>query len=175
MTVLSIILGILMIFCGISLMCTPLATFLYAGFYLGILLLVYGIAGIVRAFQGKAYVFETVCSVLAVIVGIAALIRPGSTLVLDGMILYMAAFWFVFRGVLSIVLAFKVKGFDKHWIFGLIIGILSLIFGIYSFVHPAVMALTTGILIGLYCVEVGIDMMLTGMTIKQIKDEVEKG
>ncbi len=175
MTVLSIILGILLIFGGISLMCTPLATFLSAGYFLGIMMLVYGIAGIVRAFQKRAYITETVCSVLAVIVGVIALIRPGSTLVLDAMIVYMAAFWFVLRGAMSIAFAFRMRGIDKGWFWGLIIGILSLIVGIYSFAHPMVMALTTGILIGVYCMEAGIDMILTGITIKQIKDEAAKG
>ena len=170
MTVLSIILGILMIFAGISLMCTPLATFLYAGYFLGIMMFVYGIAGIIRAIQKQALIFETVCSILAILVGIVALVRPGSTLVLDAMIVYFAAFWFVLRGAFAIVIAFRVKNYDKSWIWGLIIGILSLIVGIYSFAHPGVMALTTGILIGLYFVESGIDLIVTGMTMKQIKD-----
>ena len=49
MTVLTIILGVLMIFFGIFMMCTPLATFLSAGYFLGIMMFVYGIAGIIRA------------------------------------------------------------------------------------------------------------------------------
>ena len=170
MIVVSFILGILMIFTGISLMCTPVITFLSAGYFLGIIMLVYGIAGIVKAFQKKNHIFDTIISVLAVIVGIMALLRPGTTLMLDGMILYFAAFWFVFRGILAFVLAIQTKATNKWWILGIIIGILSTVIGIYSFVHPAVMALTIGILIGIYCVEAGIDLMVSGMMMKQIKD-----
>ena len=88
---------------------------------------------------------------------------------LDGMIVYMAAFWFVLRGALAIALAIKLKGVSKDWFWGLIIGILSLIAGIYSFAHPMVMALATGILIGLYCVETGLDTIITGVTLRQIE------
>lgn len=172
MAVLSIILGILMVIGGISLMCTPLATFLSAGYFLGIMMFIYGIAGIIRAFQKQSHILDTVCSILAVIVGIIAIIRPGSTLMLDGMIVYMAAFWFVLRGALAIALAIKLKGVSKDWFWGLIIGILSLIAGIYSFAHPMVMALATGILIGLYCVETGLDTIITGVALRQIEKAI---
>ena len=168
MTVLAIILGVLMVFAGVSLMCTPLATFLSAGYFLGIMMLVYGIIGIVKAFQKQSHVFETIMSVLAVIVGVIAIIRPGSTLILDGMIVYMAAAWFVLRGACSIVLAFQTKSVNKNWIWVLIIGIMSLVIGIYSFAHPGVMAVATGILIGFYFVDAGIDMVVGAMIAKQI-------
>ncbi len=174
MTVLSIILGVLMIFAGISLMCTPLATFLSAGYFLGILMFVYGIAGIIRAFQKKNYIFETVISILAIIGGFFAIIRPGSTLILDAMIVYFAAFWFVARGAFDLVMGIKLKGISSNWIWIVILGILSIIIGIYSFVHPTVMALATGLLIGIYCVESGIDMIITGINLKRLKDAVEE-
>lgn len=173
MTVLSIILGILMIFAGFSLMCTPLATFLSAGYFLGIMMFVYGIAGIIRAFQKKNYIFETVFSILALIVGVIALIRPGSTLILDAMIVYFAAFWFVLRGAFDVTIGIKLKGVTSSWIWILLLGILSIVIGVYSFAHPTVMALATGILIGIYCVEAGIDMIITGINIKRIMNATE--
>lgn len=173
MTVLTIILGVLMIFFGISMMCTPLATFLSAGYFLGIMMFVYGIAGIIRAFQKQSHIFETISSVLAVIVGFIALIRPGSTLVLDGMIVYMAAFWFVLRGALAIALAFEMKGIESKWWLGLIIGILSIVVGIYSFAHPMFMAVATGILIGVYFMDGGIDMIVAAVTVKKVRDTIE--
>ena len=51
MSVLSIVFGILLVICGFACMFTPLATFLSTGYYLLILLLVYGIFGIVRYFH----------------------------------------------------------------------------------------------------------------------------
>jgi uncharacterized membrane protein HdeD (DUF308 family) len=173
MAVLGIIFGVLMIFMGISLMCTPVATFLSAGYFITIMLLVYGVMGIVKACQKRSNVFDTVMSVLAVIVGIIALVRPGGTLVIDGMLLYMVAFWFVLRGIFAVVVAVKTKEVNRLWVLGVIIGILSVILGIYSFAHPMVTAITTGILIGLYFVESGIDMIVFGTTFKKIEDAVK--
>ncbi len=45
MSVLNIILGILLVIGGFSCMFTPFATFLSAGYYIAILLLVYGVFG----------------------------------------------------------------------------------------------------------------------------------
>ena len=160
MKAISIILGILLIFCGISAMCTPFATFLSVGYLIGIMMFVYGIMGIIKTFQRKSDVFQTVMSVLAVVVGIVSFARPGSILIFDGMLLYMVAGWFLLRGIAAIVIAFQVKGLLKGWYWGLIIGILSVILGIYSFAHPVFTALTTGILAGLYFVETGIDMIV---------------
>ena len=49
MSVLNIILGILLVIGGFSCMFTPFATFLSAGYYIAILLLVYGVFGLVRS------------------------------------------------------------------------------------------------------------------------------
>ena len=160
MAVLSIIIGILLIIAGFSCMCTPFATFLSAGYFIGIMMFAYGIAGIIRAIQKRSTVFDTVMSILAFIVGIIAMVRPGTTLVFDVMLLYMVAFWFLMRGIFAIVAALQLRDVVGTWWLGLIIGILSVILGLYSFAHPAVTALTTGILIGFYFVESGIDLII---------------
>ncbi|MCR5024628.1 MAG: DUF308 domain-containing protein [Lachnospiraceae bacterium] len=172
MAVVSVILGILLIISGFSCMFTPFATFLSAGYFVGIMMFAYGIAGIIKAFQKRSTVLDTVMSILAFIVGIISLIRPGTTLVFDMMILYLVAFWFLMRGIIAIVVAFQVKGISSNWFLGLIIGILSVILGIYSFAHPAVTAFTTGFLIGFYFVETGIDLILATIMINKIKDAV---
>lgn len=174
MAVISVILGILLIISGFSCMFTPFATFLSAGYFVGIMMFAFGIAGIVKAFQKRSTVFDTVMSILAFIVGIISLVRPGSTLVFDIIILYMVAAWFLMRGIMAIVVAFQVKGVTSNWFLGLIIGILSIILGLYSFAHPAVTALTTGILIGFYFVETGIDLILATIMVNQIKDELNR-
>jgi uncharacterized membrane protein HdeD (DUF308 family) len=172
MTVLSIICGVILIVGGISMMCTPFATFLSAGYFISIMLLAYGIVGLIKTFQKRSYVLETVMSILALIFGIIALVHPEIDLVWDGILLYMVAFWFLFRGIFDIVLGFRTKSVNSGWIWGVIVGILSIILGCYSFAHPAVAALTTGILIGLYFVDSGIGMIIFGTTMQKIKDDV---
>ncbi len=174
MVVLSVIFGVIMIFAGISAMCTPLVTFLSAGYFIGILMFMYGIAGIVKAFQKRSDAFQTVMSVLALIAGIVSIARPGSTLAIDGVLIYCVAFWFLLRGILAATAAFQTRKFNKGWIWGLIIGIAGILLGVYTFIHPMFTAVTTGILIGLYFVEAGIDLIVFATAMGAIKDTVDQ-
>ncbi|MCR4908606.1 MAG: DUF308 domain-containing protein [Lachnospiraceae bacterium] len=170
MTVVSIILGVILIIGGFSCMMTPGQTLLSTGYFLGIMMFVYGIFGIIKAFQKRNTILETVVSVLAVIVGLVALFRPGSTLAIDAFIVFMTAFWFLFRGILSVVLSIRMKDVNKNWIWGLILGIICAILGLYSFAHPYVTALAVGFLIGFYFIEAGIDLIFSATLLKSVTD-----
>ncbi len=161
MVILSIILGILLIIAGVSCAFTPLGTFMAAGYLICIVMLIFGIVGIVRGFQKKATALEVVVSVLALIVGIVALFRPGDKLVLDTIVLYLLSAWFVCVGVVSIVESVQDRG--SGWVLGLIIGIICVILGLYSFVHPMFTAVTAGILIGFFFIGTGISLISFSM------------
>ena len=174
MTVLSIILGVLLIFGGISCLFTPLATFLSTGYFLAILLLVYGIMGLVKAFRKRAAVLEGVVSVLAILVGLFAIFRPGSQEVFDAVLLVLLACWFLIQGVVSVVISIRTRPVNRYWVLTLIAGILGIVLGLYSFAHPMAAALTAGYLIGFYFLQAGFDLITLGFAAKTIKDAVEK-
>ena len=155
------ILGILMVLCGGSCMFTPLRTFLASGYALMVLLLVYGVVGIVKAIARKEYEVNFAFSIISVIAGLVMVFMPGLQLMADGIFIYMMAGWFILQGVVSIVLSMKFKGVagGKKWIWGLVLGILGIILGLYSTFHPVLLALTTGILIGVYFVVSGMNMI----------------
>ncbi|MCR5775704.1 MAG: DUF308 domain-containing protein [Lachnospiraceae bacterium] len=171
MTIISIILGAIMIIVGMSCAFNPGATFLQAGFLISIFMLVYGILGIIRVFKKQSGILDAVISVLALIVGVCAIIKPGTTLAVDIMIIYMTAAWFTLRGIFEIILAFSVKNINRNWIWELILGILSLVVGIYSFAHPTVMALAIGLLIGFYFITTGIDLIVMAVAVNKIIKE----
>ena len=170
MMVLSIILGIILIIGGISCMFTPVTTFLATGYLMCAMMLIYGIVGIVRGIRKEAKAIEIVVSVLAIIVGLIALFRPGDTLVFDGVMVYMISAWILLKGIVSIVLAIQARKIDDYWFLGLISGILGVILGVYSFVHPQLVVVTTGILIGFYFIESGINMIVLSAFIDRISD-----
>ncbi len=172
MIALSIIMGVLLIITGVSAIFTPVLTFLSAGYFITILMFVYGLMGLIKAFQKKSDALHIVVSILAIIVGIVAMMYPGSTLLVDAMLLYFAASWFLFRGIIAVVASIQTKGVIPGWYWGLIIGILNVILGIYSFVHPGVMAITTGLLIGFYFMEAGIDMIIVACAVDKVKDVI---
>ena len=173
MTIITVIFGVLLILAGFSSMLTPLVTLFSAGYFLSILLFVDGIFGLISAFQGRKSFFSIISSVLAIVVGVIAMIRPGSTLILDAFIVYLMAALFAVRGVLSILAALQAKKLGlKGWFWGAILGVLEIILGIYSFAHPMVAAIATGILIGLYFVEAGFDLIVLAMAAREIENAV---
>lgn len=162
MTVLSIIFGVLLVIGGFSCMFTPLATFLSVGYYLAILFLVYGVFGVIRFFKKEAGGLEFVVSILAIIAGIICIIHPGETLAFDRLILTLIAVWLLVQGLVSIILAFQSRGVRKGWFWGVVVGALGILAGLYSFAHPVFTAVTAGVLIGLYFVEAGFNMIVLG-------------
>lgn len=150
-----------MVLCGGSCLFTPLRTFLASGYALMVLLLVYGVAGIVKSIAAKEYGVNFAFSIISVIAGLVMVFLPGLPLMADGMLIYIMAVWFILQGIMSIVLSVKLKGANggKKWIWGLVLGILGIILGLYSLFHPILLALTTGILIGVYFIVSGINMI----------------
>ena len=115
MTLISIILGVLMIIGGFLCMFTPMSTFLSTGYFLCAMMLVYGIVGIVRFIRKESDVLQLVISVLSIIVGLIALFRPGTTLVFDSMVLTMIAVWLLVQGVITIVVSIKGRDYIEGW------------------------------------------------------------
>lgn len=162
MTVLSIILGIILVIVGFACIFTPMATFLATGYFIAILLMIYGIAGIARFIAKRAGVLDLIISILAVILGFVAAFRPGSALAFDSIILICIGIWVILQGIVSIVLAFQARKVGASWVFGLIVGIIAIILGILSFIYPYFAAVTVGILVGIYFIEVGLSMIVLG-------------
>ncbi|MDE7247287.1 MAG: DUF308 domain-containing protein [Lachnospiraceae bacterium] len=162
MKIITIILGILMAICGISCICTPVMTFLEAGYFLVILLLVYGIAAIVKSVVQKVYGIPFLFGILSTVLGLVIMVVPGLKLMTDGMLLYIMAIWFLMQGVVGIIVAFQQKKLAEGngWIATLILGILGVLVGIYSVAHPFLLAFTFGVLVGMYFIECGINMIV---------------
>ncbi|TGY96650.1 hypothetical protein E5329_08800 [Petralouisia muris] len=162
MKIFTIILGVLMAICGVSCICTPVMTFLEAGYFLVILLLVYGIGAIVKAVMEKEYGLPFLFGILSIILGIVIMVVPGLKLMTDGMLIYFMAVWFLLQGAVGIFMAVRQKNSEesKGWVWVLILGILGVLVGIYSLVHPMLLAFTFGILVGLYFIESGISMIV---------------
>lgn len=161
MQIFMIILGILLILCGGSCMAAPLVTFLEASAVIMILLIVYGIAGIVRSIYTKDYGLNLIFSILSLIAGIVTACLPVLRLYSDVMLLIVIAVWFILKGIVSIAVSLKLKKTTgKNWVFGLIIGILGIALGLYSFFRPLVLSVTIGLVIGFYFIINGIDMIM---------------
>ncbi len=164
MGVLSIVLGVLMVIAGFSCIFTPIMTFLDAGYFIVILIGIYGIAGIFKSVGTKKFGVGFVFSILSAIFALTTLFFPKMMALTDGLMIYLTAAWFVLQGIVTIIASIQLKKAkeNKIWIFELIIGILAVILGCYSFFHPMLVALSIGLLIAVYFIETGITMIVAG-------------
>lgn len=168
MTVFFIIFGILLVAGGFSCIFTPLLTFMNTGYFVVILIAAFGIVGIIKAIAEKKFGVNFIFSILSVLLGIAMMVFPESLLFAEGMMLILTAIWFVLMGIVTIFNAVTVtKSFgSKVWILQLIFGILSVLIGCYSFFQPILMAVSLGVLIGIFFIETGFTLMFSGFVAK---------
>ncbi len=158
-----IIFGVLMIICGVSCMCTPLITFLDAGYFIVILIGVFGVMSIIRGISKKNFGIGFIFGILSVIFAVCVLFFPGLMLLTDGILIYMSAAWFVIQGIFAIITAIQVRKVSSLWVLQLIMGIIGILLGCYAFFHPLVLALSAGMLIGIYFIEAGIMMIVSAV------------
>ena len=157
-----VIFGVLMILGGISLIATPLMTFMSAGYCIVILFFFWGLFGIFRGIREQKYGKDFFFAVLSLILGIIGVAVPGIAEMSNSILLYIAAGWFVIHGVMSVINAvgMKKEGADTFtWVVGILLGVLELIMAIYSVAHPAMLAVSLGLLIGFYFIESGVSLI----------------
>ena len=180
MVIASIILGILFIISGVYCMSAPVSTYLSVMTMFAVMMFVFGIFGIVRFFKRKALMPELIVSILAVIIGFVYLFRPGSTpapgelLMLDRVVLFMEAMWFLIKGSIMVYYSIHTRFFNNHWILQLITGFLSIILGIYSFIFPVIAAQNIGLLVGMWYIECGIELIALGAKAGFVQNAVEE-
>jgi len=160
---LIVILGVLLIIGGVSLLATPLITFLSAGYFIIILFFIHGVFGIIQGISEKRYDKDFFFAVVSLVLGIIGFVVPGAAAMNNSILLYLAACWFILQGVLTIVEAVKNKAQGTGMtVLGVVLGVLEIIAGGYSFAHPTMLAVGMGTLIGFYFVLTGINTIMTG-------------
>ena len=169
MTVLFIILGLLLVAGGFSCMFTPLLTFMSAGYFVVILMFVSGIVGIIKSIVEKRFGVNFVFSILSVLLGIVMMSFPGSLLFAEGVMLILTAIWYVLMGIVTIISAVTVTKTlgSGIWILQLIFGILGVLVGCYTFFNPILLAISQGILIGIFFIETGFTLMFSSVVTKE--------
>ena len=169
MTVLFIILGVLMVMCGFSCMFTPLLTYINTEYIIATLVMVFGIFGIIKGISAKRFGPGFVFSIISAIFGILVVCLPNVFIVTNSIFIYMLAAWIVLEGIVTIITSVAVSRLagGGMWILQLIIGILAVIIGGYTFVHPLVLVVSIGILIGIFFVETGITMIVSAAAAKE--------
>lgn len=168
MTVLFIIFGILLVACGFSCIFSPLYTFLSAEYFLVILMVVFGVVGIIKSIVSKRFGVGFVFDILSLILGIVLLVFPDTLLFAENVKLIVAAIWIIMMGIVTIIDSIRITKplGGGMWILQLIFGILALLVGVYSFFNPLLLAISFGVMIGIYFIETGFTLMFSGALLK---------
>ena len=170
MGILTTILGVLLAIGGFCCIFTPFATFLAAGYIIGIMLFIYGIFALIRSIQLKAGALGIITSVLAIVVGFLAIFRPGGTLAIDFLILIFVAIWFLVQGLTSLITSIQYRHEIAGWGFGVAVGIFGIAAGVLSLIFPHVEMFAVGILIGIFLIEAGFSLITVGTIFGHLRD-----
>ena len=170
---LGIILGIATIVLGFYCIFNPAIPFSTLGYMVGVSMLFDGFAEIYIYFQMKQLdmeesVWTLISGILSLVCGFIIIGNAATQVAINIFIAYFAASWIVLRGIISIIIAFKVRSLHKEyntvflgskWWHRLMLGILNIVFGCICFYNPAVMAAYIGIYMGFGIISTGFDMI----------------
>ena len=166
MTVFMIIMGIIMVICGIACVATPILTTFSLMHFFMFLLFVTGITLLIESIM-RRNVPDLILSILSLIAGGFIVFSPNMSFVTETILLYIMAGWFLIRGIFGLVNVIRMRKFvgGGMFVLGLIVSILVIIAGIYSFIHPVVFAGALGIMASVYFIVEGIDLIVAGCMI----------
>ncbi|MBQ7875551.1 MAG: DUF308 domain-containing protein [Oscillospiraceae bacterium] len=174
MKILAIITGILTAILGIFAFTMPLRTFLGLGWILGALILINGVELIIGAFSGKKDIWQCVLGIIVSVGGGIILFNTVSRVMTDVTLAYLAGFVIVAYGIEMIYSACKgMKQSKTMGILGIICGILSVLAGGFSIMHPVLTMISVGYLIAFSVIMQGINMIVMAFAIDKAKKAIE--
>lgn len=169
MKIATILLGVLVIIGGVFALFSPGATFLSLAWLVGIMLLVAGVdsiaAYITHRKVGDVPIWELVSGILSILAGVLIISNTFTRALTTVMLVYAFATWITLTGILRIAAALEVKKIKGKWLLMMIFGIITIVLGIYSFIHPVFAAITLGYLIGFWVIMQGANLISLGFSL----------
>lgn len=173
MVALMIIFGILMIIGGIACLATPVVTTLGLMYVFMIFLFFTGIVFLIQSIMYRRLV-DFILAILAIIAGAFIVFSPNMAFMTETILLYIVAAWLVVRGIIGIVNAISAKKVGAIGggllALAIIVCVIDIIFGIYSFVHPMFFAGFLGVLAACFFIIEGIDLIVAACVGKDLRD-----
>ena len=106
--------------------------------------------------------------ILDIVLGILLLIYPVSAFV-AGVFLTAMSLWIIFKGITVMLNSVHARTVDKGWYLLLIVGILLTLFGILSLFKPIVAAVTISIILGVFLISDGIEIIARWWMIQKFR------
>ena len=156
---------------GLAAVLFGLLTFLLPGITLATLVLLFGayaladgIFNVIAFFKVASHQWALLIEgVIGIIAGVLTFAWPAITAFV---LLYLIAFWAIFTGVFEIIAAIRLrKAISNEWLL-LLMGVLSLLFGLLILYAPGTGALAIVLWIGAYALVFGIFLMALGFRLR---------
>lgn len=162
--------GIIAILFGIIAFAAPSLALQFLVLLFGAFALVDGIVAFFLGMSAKsfAFMFE---GIVGVLVGIYIFFFTAQALVI---FLLLIAIWAIATGILEIAAGISIRKHLADEIFLLVVGVLSVIFGVWIFVQPAISALAIAYVIGIYALVFGIFLVLLAFKLKGLAHHAPK-
>lgn len=179
--VLVMLLGILILICGVYSLLTPLSTFLVTGYIVGVLILCDAVANIIAWFETKKYAnisgWYLVSAIISAIFGIIIIANVRMQFAVDMAIVYIVSAWIVALAISRINLAIRLKRVNdalpnflknSRWIGLILVAILMIIFAIVCMMQPGIMSVLLGTLISWVMIFNGLTLVTLGSYIPNL-------
>jgi uncharacterized membrane protein HdeD (DUF308 family) len=159
--------GVLAVLFGLFAFFIPGITLLSLVLLFGAYVLLDGIFDLVAATRSPSHHWALVLEgIVGIIAGILTFLWPGITAMV---LLYLIAFWAIFTGVLEIIAGIRLRQVLSDEIWLILMGVLSLLFGLFILIFPGAGALAVVYWIGAYALLFGIMLLALAFRLRSFR------
>jgi uncharacterized membrane protein HdeD (DUF308 family) len=172
----AIIRGALAIIFGLIALFSPIATALALAIVIGVYAIVNGVFDIIEAIRHRgssSMVLRIVLGVVSILFGLLVLVWPGISLAI---LVIMVGIWAIIIGILQIVSSVRHRAIpNSGWVWGIIGGALSILFGILVLIWPGTGLVTIIWIIGIWAIVWGVTLIVLGVQLRKAASTTEAG
>jgi uncharacterized membrane protein HdeD (DUF308 family) len=164
----AIIRGVLAIIFGLIALFSPIATAIVLAIVIGVFAIATGVFDIIEAIRHRgssSMVLRIVLGAVGILFGILVLVWPGMSLAI---LVILVGVWAIVTGILQIMSSVRHRAVpNSGWVWGIIGGALSLLFGILLLIWPDSGLVAIIWIIGIWAIVWGITLIVLGVQLRK--------
>ncbi len=169
--ILSIVLGLVLIVGGVMSIVQPGAMALSLGWLIGLFILIHGVGSLMNHYRFRIFAdgWSVAGAILSILLGAMLMGSAFLQLATNLVIVFTAGVWMLAAGIVAIAFAVRfarasrsVYAWEKPslaWLWLLLLGLLLAVLGIVAFVQPLSGVAAIGLLMGVYAISAGVQLI----------------
>ncbi len=168
---LSLVVGVLFILLALSLMFTPIASYVALSILFSVSIFVAGIFEIIFSVANKKVIvnwgWNLAIGIIDLIIGLYLLFNPGLSMAI---LPYVVAFWLMFRGFSAIAYALDLKKYaSPNWGWFVAFGIIAILLAIWFIWRPVIGAFSVVYFVAYIVFAIGIYRIIMAFQLRKCK------